>query len=189
MADNAIQLVVSGSYAVVYDSDGKEITRREGFKNPHEFVVKFPVSPKFWNCTVDGGKIISKKIIPNNYPRIELPHFEKSNSISEIVSYKYVPNWHSPASINTKTGLMLYNKYFTTLSFAKRWFIKCHEKGHFYYNTEKYCDLFATKCLLDSGFGLSQSLEVLRNTLQDSPQKTERYDYVLKHLKNGKGAF
>lgn len=185
MADSAILLEVFGKSCIVFDEDGNEITRREGFDKEQKFLVKFPVSLKFWKCTVKGAQLLGKKIVENHYPCIEMPNFERTPTVTEITSYKYIPNWHSPASINTATGLMLFNEYFKTLSYAKRWFIKNHEKGHFFYKTEKYCDLYATKALLQSGFGLSQCLEVLRNTLKDSPQKEERYDYVLKKLKNG----
>ena len=177
-------LRVKGNNCIVSDRNGAEITRREGMKDK-EYLVKFPYVEKFSNYKVSGAKVLSSKVVENTFPNIELPRNEKPVTGQCIRSYRYVPNWHSPASINIKTGLMVYNEYFSSLPYVKQAFIKQHECGHFLYNTEKYCDLFATKKIVEMGFGLSQCLEVLRSTLKDSPEKTERYNFVTNVLKNG----
>lgn len=182
--ENCIVLKCFGKSATVYNSENKEITRREGFKTPSFFFIKMPAVLDFWKCNTRGGEIVSKTTQANEFPNITLPEWEKTPTITQIKSKIFVPDWHSPASINCKTGQMLFNARFKTFSFAKQLFIENHEKGHFYYNTEKFCDLFATVQILKMGFGLSQCLEVLRNTLTDSNIKTERYDYVNQMIKN-----
>jgi hypothetical protein len=182
--ENCILVKCFGKSVIIYDKKGKEITRREGFSNPSFFYVKFPATLDFWNFSARGAEIISFQIAPIEYPKIKLPSYDKIPVLTEIKNKTYVPDWHSPASINCKTGQMIYNSKFKSYSIAKQLFIVAHEKGHFYYNTEKFCDLFATVSILKLGFGLSQCLEVLRNTLNEGVQKKERYDYVYKMIKN-----
>lgn len=177
-------LKVKGHNCIVFDSKGKEITRRENM-GEKEYFIKFPYVKSFMKFTTVGATVLSKNIVENTFPEIELPPREKPYTGQCINSVRYIPAWHSPASINTKRGILIYNEYFSSLPFVKKVFIKEHECGHFAYNTEKYCDLYATKKIIELGFGLSQCLEILRNTLKDSPEKTERYNYVTKILRNG----
>lgn len=49
-----------------------------------------------------------------------------------------------------------------------------HELGHYFYGTEKYCDLFAMRCLIVVGFNPSQFRAFL-NVLSDiNPEARER---------------
>lgn len=180
---NCFCLHVFGQNCIVLDSQGSEITRREGFKEPSLFVIIFPCTVKNANFQLDGAKLISRKILPVKNVNITLPNWEKTPTIENIVKKTYIKDWHSPASINPKTGELIYNKDFLTFSDAKKDFIVFHEEGHFYYKTEKFCDLYASKKMLQKGFGMSQCLEVLRNVLSDSKEKEERYNFVLSHLK------
>jgi len=176
-------LQVFGSDCLVLDSLGKEITRREGFKKPSLFVIIFPCSVKNSNFSLHGAKLVSKKIVPVSPVNIKLPNWERTPTVESITKKTYIKDWHSPASINPKTGELVYNSDFLGFSEAKQNFIVFHEIGHFYYKTEKFCDLFASKKMLEKGFGMSQCLEVLRNVLSDSKEKEARYNYVLQNLK------
>lgn len=183
MTGNELCIILQcyGNHIIVYNKKG-EITRRElGIKKKY-FFVKFPYIERNINFTTEGADVIKQSLIKNRFKEIHLPAKEKKPMVVKVNKYKYIPSWHSPASIDVKKGLIVYNKRFTTFSEAKRIFIIQHEIGHFFYKTEKYCDLFATKQLLSEGFGKSQCLEVLRNTLKDSNEKNERYDYVASFL-------
>lgn len=178
-----ISLLIEGKDSIVFDKSGREITRREGFSSPSRFVINFPAEGNE-GFAVSGGKIVTTKI--HEIPRIDLVLPAKEKALfrpAKIVKETYIANWHSPASINVKTGRMIFNKEYADASKAKQLFIKSHEFGHFFYDTEKYCDLYASLCLLKNGYGKSQCLEVLRKMLNPSPQKVERYNYVLNALK------
>lgn len=177
-----ISLFVHGSYATVFDENGKEVTRREGFSDPTSFFIIFPLKENL-NFKVLGAKVLSSRIEVIPEIKMELPRREKQGLTPIIKKRTFISNWHSPMSINVKTGELIENQEYRNASKAKQCFIENHEKGHFFYNTEKYCDLYASLQCINSGYGKSQCLEVLRNMLSDSPQKTERYNFVKNELK------
>lgn len=176
-----------GVSCIVFDKSGAEITRRELGNVEKRFQVSLPFQE---NISIGGNcKVLGRHIVERSFINIKLPDPEKEVKIKNL-TFRKIANWHSPASINIEKGLIITNDYFETLSKAQQIFILEHEKGHFRYNTEKFCDLFAAKELINRGFGFSQCLEVLRKTLTSSPEKEDRYNFVFENLKKyDKGAY
>ena len=177
----SILFKLKGNGCTVYKKGVKSPFLTRKLKTNRFFLLKLP----FNNYTIEGCEIVMKKIVPQGTPDLHLflPPVERETKRKK---YKliYAPNHHSPASIGVEKGYIVYNKYFTTLPKAFQEFIMFHEKGHRHYETEKYCDLFASLKMLKKGFGKSVALQCLRFTLRnENKEKAERYNYVSKILK------
>lgn len=70
--------------------------------------------------------------------------------------------------------------------FAAVKFIVFHELGHYFYKTEKYCDLFACACLYKLGYNTHDCLFVLGHILNKTEKNFERYKFVFNVLKDYK---
>lgn len=178
----AYELKLIGVNPIVFDKTGKEITRREGFNKHSQMDILFPVLSNT-GFFVKNAQILDSRIVDIEPININLPIPEKIIKNPKITKRTFISDWHSPMSINVKTGEVIENQKYRDASKAKQVFIEAHELGHFFYDTEKYCDLVASLSLLQNGYGKSQCLEVLRTMLTSSPEKTERYNFVLSHLK------
>lgn len=117
------------------------------------------------------------------FPVERMPAPEK-RTLQKKYRVVYVPSNPSPASINVNRGVIIYNEYFTNLPYVFQDFILAHELGHRYFNTEKYCDLFACRELLKKGYGKHVALYCLRKTLKNRQTREERYNYVLGKIKD-----
>jgi len=123
------------------------------------------------------------KVVPLEKPKFSviLPPFERSR----MKDFKIVFNPdldYTPARIDTERGIIEEGKNFYQYSHPTRVFFRLHEIGHFYYKTEKFCDLFATYHFLQMGYNKSTAMYCLTNVLRRNKQNLERIMYVYDHL-------
>ena len=176
---NCVNISCFGTDCKVVSSTGKTITERK-VSIPLLFNVVFPNLEKFHNYKIVGNvKVVDIQLVPLQEIFIQLPNPQKKEPEggSDIHKFEYKPTWHSPASIDIKQKRVIYNKKFKDASFSEQIFILEHERGHFYYRTEKFCDLYALNALINKGFGISQAFLTLETFLIDSPEKKERINY------------
>ena len=99
--------------------------------------------------------------------------------------YKFVfnPNLNgSPARNFSQTGIIEYGNNFLNLPAPVKTFILLHEIGHFFYKTEKYCDIFAAKNFIDMGYNNSTAFYALSKVLRESAANKERENFLFNHL-------
>lgn len=96
---------------------------------------------------------------------------------NEYKKYYYVRNSdmkHTPARIDVSKGEIQLSDEFYKLPLQIQYFIKWHEIGHFYYNTEKFADLFALYQFLKHGYNESNAFYAIDKVLSDTPENKMR---------------
>ena len=92
---------------------------------------------------------------PIQYASPSLPKAEKNLQAPDSIEIIWSENPHK-CSILLNIGLIVCSPYIKSKSRAEQMFIIYHELGHYLYKTESYCDLYATKRMLEDGFNPSQ---------------------------------
>jgi hypothetical protein len=114
---------------------------------------------------------------------ISYPKREKKIKVKGIKKIKIGTN-PNKCSIWTNTGIVLIDKEFLNslkLNLLKL-FVILHEKGHYYYFTESYCDTYAKNKLLKAGYNPSQIWGLSKAMLKSG----ERSDYLKEIMTNEK---
>jgi hypothetical protein len=91
---------------------------------------------------------------PNKTKNIKLPKKERDLNFKKFtISFKPNPN---KATVFYENPNIVFDTYYKTCPLPELFFTFFHELGHRYFATEKYCDLFAAKNMLEMGFNISQ---------------------------------
>ena len=179
-------LTLRGDGCDIFTNDGLLYSRRLLSGKSQLFTVQIPDNIK--DAKIKGAEIVKIEKVPY-ITGVKLPAPEKEvTPIERDYKVVHIRDHHSPASINTRKGLIKINDQFLSANSADKKSIWFHELGHNMYNTEKYCDLYSAKRMLDLGWGVSVALLCLRRQLKDSPAKRERYAFVFNKLKDLKNA-
>lgn len=123
------------------------------------------------------------KIVPIEIPS-DLPALP-AHERERMKPYKVVHNpalLHSPARVFTQTGIVETGPKFDDFPKAIKDFILWHEIGHFYYETEEKCDLFALINCLKRGHNRSMCYYSLSRILHRSPANIERLKSLLRNI-------
>jgi hypothetical protein len=81
----------------------------------------------------------------------------------------------SKASINPKTGHMIFDPGLLDYPKYVFDFVVFHELGHYHYGTEEKCDIFAVRQMLEKGWNPSNvaaALELVNNKFRKEPTKS-----------------
>lgn len=130
----------------------------------------------------DNCRFLGKTELKFLFWDFELPRFERKYEGKEAF-FTFKPSIYSPAMMNRFTGERFVNEELFTFPIEWQNFILEHETGHNFYQTEKYCDLYALKAHIKKGFNASQCLECLKFVLSDSPEKEERVSFIEQKIK------
>lgn len=131
-----------------------------------------------------------KKIFSKLNPDLVLKLFKKENFFSlpeKIPSLHFFENKNKGTIYPLIHKIIIDKELKDTAPFAAVKFILFHELGHYFYKTEKYCDLFACACLYKLGYNTHDCLFVLGHILKRNDKNFERYKFcfnVLKKFKN-----
>ena len=87
------------------------------------------------------------------------------------------------ASIHLEKGLVLLDNKFKDSPEVLIKYIVLHEKGHYYYTTEEFCDEYAGEKLLEEGYNKSQ---VLWASKQSLGEQNIRHFQCTQKIKNSK---
>lgn len=159
-------------YFEIRDSRGRLYYYRYLPDNTHEIKINIPDVGLYYfdnDCQIDERSL---QIIDSIYD-VKLPKQERHRE--KDVTIKHDPNQtNSPAIIYTDLGLIVTGTKFLELSIPMRIFVLLHEKGHFKYATEQYCDLYAFKEFVKMGYNPSTAIYCLVDVLKQSPLKNER---------------
>lgn len=173
------------------------VTKKTGFKNltPKEFtifdsngvifysnknLVKKDISfnlPKGVYVSDTQFEVLKKPVLT---PKINLPKPERKISTKGFkILYAENPN---KATINYALKTITFDKSFLHKSKPERVFVLLHEKGHGYYGTEKYADLYAAKKMLSLGYNISQIGLSQDNVLSDRSSSIDRKNFIVNNL-------
>lgn len=154
---------------VLYDGQEVHYFRYLDGKTPR---IKFrmPV-PGLYNSDNDFEIVKTVPVeIPDDLP--SLPPAERDRW--KGINVTYDPELMFTASIDTNAGTIYVGKKFRSLIKPVQIFIIEHEKGHFFYETEEKCDLFALVNFIRMGYNESTAYFALANVIRRSPQQMQR---------------
>jgi hypothetical protein len=193
----------------------REIVVNDG--KPKTFYIKFfePLPRKF--CLFRNGELYFERFLNGLTPRIkfnipnpgiyvsknnfeilkcvdieipkvihDLPEAERSR-IKNFVIVDNPSLEDTPARVFTDRGIIEKGKSFNSYPKPMRVFFLLHEVGHFYYETEKYCDLFALTHFLQMGYNMSTAIYCLTNVLKRNKQNLERTLFIYKKVIKSNG--
>lgn len=160
----------------VYDQNGKEYYRR--YLTGREKGIKINIPDNGFYTFSEDCVFKEKPLeINGNINKISLPTKERNR----YKSYKIIHDdkeIRSPALIYTKQGIIITGKRFKDFSIPTKIFLLLHEIGHFYYETEKYCDLFSLVHFVKAGYNVSSAMYCLTDILRRRPENDERINYI-----------
>jgi hypothetical protein len=134
---------------------------------------------KFYRSSVD-----LKECKPYEYNFKATRKVERSNLIvPETLKVKFAPN-PNKATIYLDKGEIVIDSSFKDAGEVVLKHILYHEKGHFLYKTEEYCDEYAMERLLEEGYNKSQIEEAARKTFPpDHPRLKNCVHNLIKKAK------
>jgi hypothetical protein len=122
--------------------------------------------------------------VPKNLPR--LPPAERDRYRDEVI--KFNPNLtNTPARIFTemKPAVIETSRGFYELPDPIKLFLLLHEKGHQFYKTEDFCDLYALVNYLRMGYNRSMGyyslIKILSRTKQNIERTKKMFETINKH--------
>jgi len=171
-------------FELIRSMNGAEELEYERHLNGRTNRIKFNV--------VVGGDFLTNveckivKVVPIEIPEldIELPPFERDR-LKNVDIIEIVRNWElegTPARIHTASGVIELGREMYKYTKPMRVFFILHEMGHFYYTTEKFCDLFALVFFLKLGYNMSTAMYCLTKVLRHNPQNVERVLFIYNKL-------
>ena len=146
----------------------------------------FAKADKFFNLPKGKYKISgSYDVLPFRLPDVSINFHEPEKNVkfSGIKKIVFADNANK-CSVDINKGLVIFDKkFYKTLKKHEFLFIIYHEIGHYFYYKEKYCDDFATACLLNTGYNPSQLFNVSKKTLFSTTRKLHNYNSLKKAKK------
>jgi len=165
-------------------ADGSKVTIYQPFNG--RLIVFYDYTPKgIFNCPKGTYYTRSKlKVVKAKVKKIVLPKRERIFAIPKDVAIKSTKTKHK-CVIHKASNTIYYDRtFFKDLTPTEKYFIFCHEIGHYLYTTEHKADLYAANCLLKSGYNESQIAKLPFKTLGDN--QTERKIKMLNAMINKK---
>lgn len=150
-----------------------KIDTPSGFKTNSVFVFKngkpfyWANRPVYFNLPQGEYEIIGE-IKPAPLRKFKLNKVVKPERIIPVKDLEvYFSDNPHKATIDLNSGKVLIDKRFKDAPEFVLCFILAHEKAHFFYETEKYCDLWAQNYMLISGYNPSQTFFAAKMILGD----------------------
>lgn len=164
----------------IYDGNGQVYYYRDLPPNTRNVKVNIPDKGIYYfdaEANIQRGPISICREVYN----IKLPPPERNREKDYTI--KHDPNLtSSPAIIYTERGLIITGRKFESLPAPMKVFILLHELGHFRYETEKYCDLYAIREFILMGYNPSTGVYCLTDQLRSTPMNDERIRYIYDKL-------
>lgn len=165
-----------------FDRDGKIYYERRFARPVEEFIVNFPDTGNYQY----NAPLLSYKRLPlQQFKKItKLPKRERAynpDKTTIIVDDRMVAGG-TPAKIYPARGVIHVSPEFLKLPKYQQEFILEHERGHMWYQTEEYCDIFAAKRMLDRGYNESSCVYALTRVLKRSPDNVKRIGFTFSNM-------
>jgi hypothetical protein len=159
----------------IYDQHGKPF-----------YFFTLPEIQRHVKFNLPKGKYFTQNTLsevnPVKYDLPKLPARERYSKVEVFpITISENPN---KCSINFTKKIIIIDPELTKLPAFILYYILEHERGHFYYETEKYADLFAAYQMLKNGFNPSQIAQANNITLTYSPDRKKfAVDTARKYMK------
>ncbi len=163
----------------IYDNRGKLYFERflDG-KTPR---IKFNMPNKGFFKSPNNFEVNKRVPIEISKLDFDLPPFER-NRIKDFTIIQNKSLTNTPARVYTEEGIIEVAADFNKYPYPMQRFFLLHEVGHFYYEKEEYCDLFALVQFLQMGYNMSTAMYCLTNVLKRNKQNRDRVLYIYNHL-------
>lgn len=89
----------------------------------------------------------------------------------------------TPARCYSEVGIIEFSPEYYNFPKPIREFIRLHEIGHFFYETEEKCDLYALVNYLRLGYNRSMAYYALVSILKRTPDNMKRIDELINNIK------
>lgn len=112
---------------------------------------------------------------PREYPKIKLPHRQRyffANPANFEIRFGANPN---KCTVNWDNKYVLFDNSFKDKPLSQIDGIFFHECGHRFYTTEKFCDIYSVKCMLNEGYNPSQIGSAFIDSLSDAQEVRKEY--------------
>lgn len=167
-------------YFELRDSRGRLYYYRYLPNNTNEIKINLPDKGLYYfnnDCQIEDKPL---EIVEGIY-NVKLPKRERDRD--KELTIRHDSNLtNSPAIIYTDIGLIVTGTKFLELPVPMRIFVLLHEKGHFRYKTEKYCDLYAFVEFVKMGYNPSTAIYCLTDILKQKPEKDERINSLFRTM-------
>lgn len=141
------------------------------FNNNGGFYFNLPAG----TYSLQEGKFYDSDI-DLNYT-VELPPFERSGNSPDKVTVSFT-NVKEKAIIYKKQGkIYLDNRFLKSPQYIVKFLIE-HEKGHYFYESEELCDLYATSKMLKLGYNPSQIFDAISTSLGNKKSTKYRVEFI-----------
>jgi hypothetical protein len=130
------------------------------------------------------------KIVDIEIPK--LPVLPKANRdrLKREPTVIYDPNWtESTASNFTEDNIIIHGPNWKKLIPPIRLFIDLHEIGHYFYQEEENCDLYAFVNFLRMGYNRSTAYYALTSVLGRQPEAVNRIRTMFQNIQKTTGEF
>jgi hypothetical protein len=156
-------------------------------KDYEPFYIKNRVGQDYIYFNLPKGEYIIESTVerlskPVNYKLPPLPKYERViKKPKKDIDIYFVTN-PNKCSIDLVKGIIYCDLSIKAKSSAEQMFVLYHELGHYYYKTESYCDIYASRELIKLGFNPSQLYFSVNGCLSDrsSERKEAIYNFAKK---------
>lgn len=125
---------------------------------------------------VDSGNF-APSLLVRSYGPVKMPPRERffyPDPTNYTVIFRDNPN---KCEVDWNNEQIIFDKSFEEKPLPQVHFIMYHEFGHRFYGTEKYCDLYAKRCMLSVGYNPSQIGEAQIDSLSD--KQIDRKNFII----------
>lgn len=157
----------------IYDGQGRLFYFFDMKPGRHDLHFNLPPGVYTTNNNVRRGSV-------RKYKLPSLPKKERSYTPPRELKISYANN-PNKATIDVTRGTVVLDYSIQNLSRPQKVYILYHEKGHHFYATEHYCDLYAMRQMLRDGFNPSQIARSIAGALGNTHLSNERKDFIVGH--------
>ena len=174
--------ICSEPLVLICDENGKEFYRKENTSKKGYIHFNLP----------SGVFNTQNNLHPAKFRVYPLPALAKANHKRETKPFKIVfaenPN---KCSINTTTGLVVFDNSFKDKPKYMIEFILWHEYAHYFYSghgqkSEMNCDRYAQRQMLRCGYNPSQISKAIALSLSDKAMHRKQYVHQFNKINNGR---
>lgn len=155
-------------------------------RNGKPFYKAFKGEPFYFNLPKGKYELIDGEIVEttkNLSFHIDLPMKERNLKVPKL-SFRF-GNSPSKAHIFKKQGKITVDKFYENKPDYISNFMKWHEVGHYDYETEVYCDLFAANKMLSLGYNPSQIYSAMKEIFtENEDHQIERINTIKKSIQS-----
>lgn len=164
-------------FLVVVLGDNSDVYYRR-IINKNKLMINLPVHTNKIKLVVIGANIekcIISDLVPNEVKFNFVPEVNRNINPNDLKICWVDDLKFTPAQIRMSKATMYFSrKHFKNYDQPTRYFIKLHELGHVFCDSEEGADKYALYWFLKKGYNLSSAYNALRNVLRKNEDAIQR---------------